>query len=187
MLDRANNHKRLEMLGVTSLIWAIAAGACSSTPSPAMQSPVMGTQPAAAGAAPSSAAGAGGSTVIVSPVAGSGGGGSVATVVAGRSAPPPTRDAQADDADGGTASPPDASTAPAPHADLGKGDGSDVIAIGDSWMSLSAGAGIQDSLLKASGQKYRVYGVPGTQLLNGQIPGQFTRAKTANPISKPWS
>ena len=110
-----------------------------------------------------------------------------------------------DDADGGMNTTPDASAAqpdaalpasdagvpvpdagatePPMHEDLGMGDGSDVITIGDSWMSLGT-AGIQQSLLRASGQRYRTYGVPGTQLLNGQIPGQFTRAKMANPDIK---
>jgi hypothetical protein len=69
------------------------------------------------------------------------------------------------------------------HEDLGKGDGTDVIAIGDSWMLLSV-SGIQLSLVRLSGQKYRTYGVPGTQLLNGQIPGQYTSAKQANPDIK---
>jgi GDSL-like Lipase/Acylhydrolase family len=69
------------------------------------------------------------------------------------------------------------------HEDLGKGDGKDVIAIGDSWMLLST-TGIQTGLLKASGQPYRVYGVPGTQLTNGQIPGQYTSAKREDPDIK---
>lgn len=77
--------------------------------------------------------------------------------------------------DGGTA-----------HEDLGKGDGKDVVAIGDSWMNLGT-AGIQQSLLKASGQKYRVYGVAGVELLNSNlfgpaIPTQYDRAKKEGPI-----
>ena len=69
------------------------------------------------------------------------------------------------------------------HEDLGKGDGKDVIAIGDSWMLLSL-TGIQLSLVRLSGQPYRTYGVPGTQLLNGQIPSQYTSAKRENPDIK---
>jgi hypothetical protein len=79
------------------------------------------------------------------------------------------------------ASPADAMWPPRP--DLGKGDGHDVIAIGDSWMLLSV-TGIQLSLVRLSGQPYRTYGVPGTQLLNGQIPGQYTQAKGVNPDIK---
>jgi len=67
-----------------------------------------------------------------------------------------------------------------PRQDLGKGNGRDVITIGDSWMSLLS-TGIQQSLVKASGgQRYRLYGVPGTRLLNGQIPNQYARAKREN-------
>jgi lysophospholipase L1-like esterase len=72
---------------------------------------------------------------------------------------------------------------PAQHVDLGKGDGKDVIAIGDSWMSLGS-VGIQQSLLKASGQKYRTYGVPGTKLLDEVIPRQYASAKQQNPDIK---
>lgn len=67
--------------------------------------------------------------------------------------------------------------------DLGKGDGRDVITIGDSWMSLLT-TGIQQSLVKASGQRYRTYGVAGTRLLNGQIPNQYARAKREDPDIK---
>jgi hypothetical protein len=60
----------------------------------------------------------------------------------------------------------------------------DVIAIGDSWMSYDATTGIQYSLRKVSGQPYRGYGAGGTQLLNGQIPDQYARAKHDNPNVK---
>jgi hypothetical protein len=83
--------------------------------------------------------------------------------------------------DSGTKAP-DASE-PGEKADLGKGDGKDVIAIGDSWMSLF-GNGIQVGLVKASGQKYRTYGVAGTRLLNEAIPGQYATAKRAGPDIK---
>jgi hypothetical protein len=68
---------------------------------------------------------------------------------------------------------------PEPREDLGEGDGSDVITIGDSWMSLGFN-GIQQSLVRVSGQPYRTYGVAATRLLNGAIPDQYTRAKNAN-------
>lgn len=71
-----------------------------------------------------------------------------------------------------------------PRMDLGKGNGKDVIAIGDSWMLLFT-SGIQESLVKASGgQPYRKYGVPGTRLLDGAIPGQYTSAKREDPNIK---
>jgi lysophospholipase L1-like esterase len=71
-----------------------------------------------------------------------------------------------------------------PRMDLGMGTGKDVITIGDSWMLLIF-TGIQESLVKASGNRpYRKYGVPGTRLLDGVIPGQFTSAKRADPNIK---
>jgi lysophospholipase L1-like esterase len=70
---------------------------------------------------------------------------------------------------------------PAPGGDFGKGDGSDVVTIGDSWMSLGT-IGIQQSLLRVSGQPYRTYGRGGTRLLNEQIPGQYDTAKAAGPV-----
>jgi hypothetical protein len=86
--------------------------------------------------------------------------------------------------------PEDTSEQPA-TGDLGKGDGSDVIAIGDSWMNLMATSGIQFSLKTASGQNYRSYGVPGTCLMAGHcllpgdlIPSQYTAAKAENPNIK---
>jgi hypothetical protein len=70
-----------------------------------------------------------------------------------------------------------------PREDLGKGDGSDVIAIGDSWMNLST-TGIQQSLVRLSMQDYRTYGVPGTRLLDEVIPRQYASAKRENPDIK---
>jgi len=76
-----------------------------------------------------------------------------------------------------------AGSAAVPREDLGKGDGSDVIAFGDSWMLLGL-TGIQLSLVRLSGQPYRTYGVPGTRLLDGVIPNQYASAKRANPDIK---
>jgi len=68
--------------------------------------------------------------------------------------------------------------------DLGEGDGSDVVMIGDSWMNLG-GVGIQQSVVKASGNKpYRQLGVPGTRMLDEVIPNQYEAAKVANPNIK---
>jgi lysophospholipase L1-like esterase len=67
---------------------------------------------------------------------------------------------------------------PPPHMDLGKGDGSDVITIGDSWMTLYSG-GIEGALDRA-GTSYRHYGIAGTTLIGGDIPQQYERAKAAN-------
>jgi lysophospholipase L1-like esterase len=69
----------------------------------------------------------------------------------------------------------------ATRADLGKGDGKDVVTIGDSWMSGPlGGAGIQAGLDRQM-TAYRHYAVTATTLLSGQIPGQYDRAKGANP------
>lgn len=86
--------------------------------------------------------------------------------------------------------PNDMSQNPATTGDLGKGDGQDVVAIGDSWMNLSGMSGIQWSLNAASGQTYRTYGIPGTCLLPnhcfipGLIPEQYAKAKAENPDIK---
>lgn len=75
----------------------------------------------------------------------------------------------------------DASPPSEERADLGKGDGKDVVTIGDSWMLLF-GTGIQESLTKVSGQPYRKYARPGTRLLDEVIPGQYATAKRAGAI-----
>jgi hypothetical protein len=81
--------------------------------------------------------------------------------------------------DGGPA--PDGGTQ---RPDLGEGDGNDVITIGDSWMSLGGGTGIQESLEKISKRNYRLLGVPGTKLLDEVIPNQYKSAKTQDPDIK---
>jgi hypothetical protein len=71
------------------------------------------------------------------------------------------------------------------HMDLGKGDGSDVVTIGDSWMSYVVnGGGIEAGLRTASMQRYRNYAVAGTMLLDEVIPNQYEAAKRANPDIK---
>jgi lysophospholipase L1-like esterase len=75
----------------------------------------------------------------------------------------------------------DAAVTPPPHEDLGAGDGSDVITMGDSWMSLGL-TGIEQSL-RAAGKNYRNYAVAGTTLA-GSIPGQYDQAKRGNPDIK---
>jgi len=67
--------------------------------------------------------------------------------------------------------------------DLGEGDGQDVITIGDSYMNLIL-SGIQQSLERISGRDYRNYAVPGTLVLNEQIPGQYDAAVAADPDIK---
>jgi hypothetical protein len=94
------------------------------------------------------------------------------------------------DSDGGTTS--ESGGSDAAVQDPGKGDGSDVIMIGDSWMSLgNTMTGIQGGLLKASGQPYRPYAIGGTTLLGGgtlafltPIPVQYDNAIKADPDVK---
>jgi hypothetical protein len=72
-----------------------------------------------------------------------------------------------------------------PREDLGAGDGSDVVTIGDSWMSFFAnGGGIEAGLRSASMQPYRNHGVAGTMLLDEVIPNQYAAAKRDNPDIK---
>lgn len=80
------------------------------------------------------------------------------------------------------------------HPDLGKGDGSDVILLGDSWMSNTlqiegTGGGIAPALQQVSMQPYRNYAVQGTMMLMADtygpaIPTQYPEAKAANPDIK---
>lgn len=95
----------------------------------------------------------------------------------------PSDGGEADDA-GATAAG-DAGLPPwATREDLGKGDGKDVITIGDSWMAGPLnGAGIQAGLDRQM-TKYRHYAFTATTLLSGQIPGQYDQAKRANPDIK---
>jgi hypothetical protein len=80
------------------------------------------------------------------------------------------------------------------HPDLGKGDGSDVILLGDSWMSNTlqiegTGGGIAPALQQVSMQPYRNYAVQGVMMLMSDsfgpaIPTQYPQAKAANPDIK---
>jgi len=63
---------------------------------------------------------------------------------------------------------------PPPRMDLGKGDGKDVVTIGDSWMTMYGG-GIQGGLDR-QGTSYRNFGVAGTTLIGGDIPQQWERS-----------
>jgi len=71
--------------------------------------------------------------------------------------------------------------------DQGKGNGRDVVTIGDSWMSntLLTGDGIEGALRRLTRQRYRNYGVQGVMLLSSSlfgaaIPTQFDRALRAS-------
>jgi hypothetical protein len=76
------------------------------------------------------------------------------------------------------------------HEDLGKGDGSDVVMLGDSWMSNTlqiegTGGGISPALQAESKQPYRNYAVQGVMLLQADsfgpaIPTQWDDAVRVN-------
>jgi lysophospholipase L1-like esterase len=78
--------------------------------------------------------------------------------------------------DAGTRAPSEGEGTP---MDLGKGDGSDVITIGDSWMLLLPGLGIEVSLERSAMNDYRNYAVPGTRI--DAIVQQYAAAKQADP------
>jgi hypothetical protein len=94
--------------------------------------------------------------------------------------------------DGATTPPEqDSGAMPAMHEDLGMGNGSDVVLLGDSWMSNTlqiegTGGGIAPSLIQVSGQPYTNYGVQGVMLLMADafgpaIPTQYESAKQFQP------
>lgn len=100
-----------------------------------------------------------------------------------------------DDVGGAPVAPPDDSEPEPARVDLGVGDGTDVITIGDSYMrqaelipGLVPPAGIEVSLERVSGRDYRNFGSGGdpatntaAAMINGVIPMQYTTAKSANP------
>jgi hypothetical protein len=165
---------------------------------------VMSAAPPTAGAGGSStsgaAAGTGGSANMNTSgtagtgmhAAGTGGSGSAdmhamkPAADAGKSKSEPT-----DAGDAGADAAADRDAAPPPHMDLGMGDGSDVVLLGDSWMSNTlqiegTGGGIAPALIAASGQPYANYGVQGVMLLMADtfgpaIPTQYETAKQIHP------
>jgi hypothetical protein len=156
----------------TGLAGTTAAGAAASGGAGA---PAAGAAAGASGAAAGSSAGAAATagSAAGEPSAG-GGAGTAGSVAAGSGGA------------GGAAG----SGMPAMHEDLGKGDGHDVVLLGDSYMSNTlqfegTGGGIVPSLLSASGQRYRNYAVQGTMLLMDNtygpaIPTQWDDAKRIN-------
>lgn len=158
-----------------------AAGASTATSKPAEPAqPAEPMEPAAGGAGaaaapteptePEGVAGAGGSAA--EPAAGSGGEAGATEGAAGSGAVLTE--------DGIDPLNPDWSK----RTDLGKGDGSDVVTIGDSWMDYVGGGGGIEAGLDRAGTNYRHYGLSATTLISGQIPGQYTRAKGINPDIK---
>jgi hypothetical protein len=136
------------------------------------------------GTSAGSTAGASGSAALTAGTSAGSAGASGAAAGAGGEAPATAPDAGAAGEPAGDA----AIAEPAPtvpgwmsREDQGKGDGSDVITIGDSWMDYVLGGGGIEAALDRAGTDYRHYGLSATTLLSGQIPGQYTSAKRANP------
>ena len=173
--------------------WLFACSDTQPVPTSQMTAPSMTTAGAsapvpasAAGATAGSAAGTPAIAVAGRSAATGNAAGAAAGVpaIAGRSAPDDLDAGVIEPVDAAVTTAPDAATTPPPtREDLSKGDGSDVITIGDSWMNLGS-TGIQQSLLKASGQRYRTFGRPGTRLVNDVIPNQYESAKRADPDIK---
>lgn len=132
-----------------------------------------------AGSSETAAGGAAGSTQPAPDAAATGGAGEAA------SAEPPAAGSGGAEAvaDGGAT---DAAADPAMpdwsmRMDEGKGDGRDVVTIGDSWMDYIGGGGGIEAGLDRAGTNYRHYGLSATTLLSGQIPSQYTQAKGIDP------
>jgi len=70
---------------------------------------------------------------------------------------------------------------PPDHEDLGKGDGKDVVTIGDSWMSYFLNGGGIEGALDRAGTDYRHYAVAGTTLATS-IPPQWDQAKAGGAV-----
>jgi hypothetical protein len=80
------------------------------------------------------------------------------------------------------------------QGDLGVGNGSDVVLIGDSFMSNTlefegTGGGIAPALIQFAGRPYRNYAMQGVKMLQADvfgpaIPNQYEMAKRANPDIK---
>jgi len=158
---------------------APTAGATQTTRTPAAGQ----SAPASAGeSAPASVAGA-----SAAPIAGSTGGSTPAEAGAPAGAAGVGGNAEGSAGAGGALATAGAGGSGVPtidwsmRMDEGKGDGSDVVTIGDSWMDYVLGGGGIEAALDRAGTKYRHYGLSATTLLSGQIPGQYTRAKNVNP------
>ena len=166
---------------------------CSGSDSTVTPPPVQTIMPPTTAGTPAAGAPAAGAPGQQTSRAGSSAGGGAGSAGARMpTMPMPMAGTGADDADAGMPPPTDAGammptdgavTQPPARTDPGKGDGTDVITIGDSWMNLGS-TGIQQSLRRASGQPYRTYGRGGTRLLNEAIPNQYANAKRADPDIK---
>ncbi|MDD9968822.1 MAG: hypothetical protein OXR73_21455 [Myxococcales bacterium] len=114
-------------------------------------------------------------------------------VTAAEAAGPETPGSEPPDTDPADPEPPDTDPADPERTepgrmngeDLGEGDGSDVVTIGDSWMYFGTSGGIYEALRRA-GKRYTNHAMPGAGLLSGAgaIPDQWTTATRQNPNLK---
>jgi lysophospholipase L1-like esterase len=158
--------------------------ATSSQPiSPTTQAPSAGAAVAGMPAAsPSTASGAAGAPVMMvsaPPAAVANAAGTGAAPTTGAAGAPAATGVIAGAGEVGAAG----AAAPPARADLGKGDGQDVVTIGDSYMRLN-NEGVEPSLDRITSVVYRHHAVMGTQLSSGQIPSQYDDAKAQNPDIK---
>jgi lysophospholipase L1-like esterase len=173
------------VLSLSVLLCAMACGEFeTATPTPsAPQRGSIATVPTTGGGEPAAAAGrgAGGGGDGGAGGRGAAGGGAAAQAPAGpvvAGAGSAGTEAGGQDATGAAGA--DApSEGEASSTDPGKGDGHDVITIGDSWMLLAPGLGIEVSLERSAMNDYRNYGVPGTRV--DAIVQQYDAAKQADP------
>jgi hypothetical protein len=165
------------------------AGASGGSAGTAAGSGAAGASGAAAGSGGAeAAAGSGGADAAAGSGGAAAGSGGAEAGSGGASAAAGSGGASTAGAGGGAAGAAGAAGTPAEEReDLGEGDGSDVVLIGDSWMSNTlqiegTGGGVAPSLIAVSGQPYRNYGVQGVELLaansfGAAIPTQWDAAK----------
>jgi hypothetical protein len=170
---------------------AAVAGTTSTTPTAGTGTSLGTAGTASAGTAAaagsgSAAAGAAGTTPASAGSSGAGVSGAAAGSGAAGTAGETAASGAGASGQGGASEP--------PHEDLGKGTGSDVVLIGDSWMSNTlqiegTGGGIAPSLIAVAKNPYRNYAVQGVMLLQADtygpaIPTQWDQAKRVNPMIK---
>jgi hypothetical protein len=186
----------------TTVVLGLTVGlaGCSSSPSApgggvSPESPHLGSSSGPMSGTGSSGSSSGGAGESPTPGAGSSGAAPVPNPGSDGGVVPasaPSDGGPSDNATGEAGT--DGAPAQMAHADLGKGDGHDVVLLGDSWMSNTlqvegTGGGIAPSLIAVAGLPYRNYGVQGVMMLMADtfgpaIPTQYTTAKTINPDIK---
>ena len=191
MRSNSRGWKRVETWAVAVLAaGGLAVSGCAVKGDDDDSSGSGGTQAATAPVG-DSATGTGGAAPAAQPATGSGGTPAVVMGVSGAAAEPGPDDEGTGGVPAGTGGAtevpaPDGGMMPPPPpavTDLGMGDGSDVVTIGDSWMQLGTNGGGVEGALDRAGTSYRHRAFPGTTLA-GQIPGQYDQLHAENPDIK---